>query len=103
MIPHPPGEIDDQLIRIENARAQIELNGIEITNLHEEIAIEITRTSNLQGINRLVSSVKIGYLGRQRSLDRQIADIEAAQALQDDFADILDITVFFNHRFFARE
>lgn len=88
----PPGEIDDQILRIENAQNQIQLNRIELDNLHEEIAIEVSRTQTLQGINRRISAIKVNYIGLQRGLDREIGNIEAEQKYAEDLAELANIS-----------
>lgn len=82
----PPGEIDDQLIRINNARIQIQKNRNELSRLHREIDIEVNRVAQQQGNNLRTATIRTIYLNRQRNLDGMIAYNETSQQAADDIA-----------------
>lgn len=69
------------------AQLQIQRNQVEISNLKQQIQIEIDRRGQEQGINNAIATVQIEYGNKQADITEEIGHIEAAQALANAAAD----------------
>ena len=85
-----PGEIDNQILSLANAKEEIKRNGFEIENLHEQIAIATAANEKLKAANTEMANIKVKYLDKQRELDKEIAKVETAQKGADWVASLFN-------------
>ena len=85
--PQPGSEASLQQSSIESAQLQIERNRVEISNLKQQVQIEIDRRGQELGINNAIASVQIRYGNKQASITEEISYYEAAQAAANSLAE----------------
>ena len=83
-------EIYQQLLSIQEARLQIIRNGQEISNLQQQISIEVARRAAETQINADLQDLIIDYGDQQADLTEEIGAINAAQAFANEAAAAAD-------------
>jgi hypothetical protein len=79
-------ELFQQMTNIELAKKRIESNTREITNLDQQIRIEIWRRGKEQKINDAIHQVYLDYGEKQTSLTEELTRINAEQAYYNNIA-----------------
>lgn len=77
---NPGSELDQQYRSIEIARLRIIKNSLEVSNVHQQVLIEVQRSAD-------VEEATIRYGNQQASITRTIGHINASQAAMDGLAD----------------
>jgi hypothetical protein len=79
-----------QIQSIESAKLQIQRNQVEISNLQQQIAIEIARRAQEAAINASIQDVIIDYGDKQAQMTEYIGAINAAQAAANAIASAVE-------------